>query len=649
MIGKEMQPQNTKRSGIRLRCFLIGIGLIPINGYWVMQQQVVLYAWPSYVVPFSNVIFSLFFLILFHIVPKRLLARPILTQGEFLIIYIMLSLSSALLTFNMMGQLIPEMGHAFWFATPENEWEDLFWRYIPRWLAVDDPSALRNYYQGNSNFFTFDHFEAWIVPICCWTLFTFMLVFTMLCINVIFRRQWVENEKLIYPIIQLPAEMTNPTYRFFKSRFMWIGFSISGVILIFNILNFHYPMIPGIPVKVRFISQLFTEKPWNAIGNLRISFYPFIIGLGFLMPLDLSFSCWFFYLFNRLLLVLFSATNLYTIPRFPFFDEQAFGAYMALVTLTIWMSRGHLKRVLGAILDCSSSYDAQEPMSYRKAFLGMIIGMLFIILFSMKAGMSFWVCVLFFAIYFVLSIAITWMRAALGFPIHSLMNVGADYRMISSIGTRYLNPGSLMVISLYRWLNRGYESHPMPHQLEGFKLTAMTHTDSRKLPFAMMLSTLSGIVIVFILFPYAYYKFGALSPSLSYSTDYYGAEPFTQLQWRLSYPTQPNYLNTSLKGIGFAFASFLMLMRTRFVWWPLHPLGYALSNGWAMAQLWSCMVLSSLAKWAILKFGGLKLYRKARLFFLGAILGDFIIGNFWLTVVGLCFGKPTYIFWQGGI
>ena len=46
-------------------------------------------------------------------------------------------------------------------------------------------------------------------PVLIWTGFIATLLFVMQCINVILRKQWTDRERLSYPIIQLPLEMTD--------------------------------------------------------------------------------------------------------------------------------------------------------------------------------------------------------------------------------------------------------------------------------------------------------------------------------------------------------------------------------------------------------------------------------------------------------
>ena len=84
-------------------------------------------------------------------------------------------------------------------------------------LSVNDKSVLKGYYEGGP-LYNIQHLKVWIIPIATWSVFIFVVLLIMLCINIIIRRQWVENEKLSYPIIQLPLEMTSPN--FFSNRVM---------------------------------------------------------------------------------------------------------------------------------------------------------------------------------------------------------------------------------------------------------------------------------------------------------------------------------------------------------------------------------------------------------------------------------------------
>ena len=145
----------------------------------------------------------------------------------------------------------------------------------------------------------------------------------------ILRKRWTEEEKLSYPIIQLSIRMTD-TSVFFRKKIMWIGFGIAGFMNLLNGLHFLYPSVPSLGGSSYDISPLLTARPWNAIGWTPIAVYPFVVGLGFFTPLDLSLSCWVFYLFWKGQKIAASVLGLRSLPDFPYVEEQSFGAYIAL-------------------------------------------------------------------------------------------------------------------------------------------------------------------------------------------------------------------------------------------------------------------------------------------------------------------------------
>ena len=79
-------------------------------------------------------------------------------------------------------------------------------------------------------------------------------------------------------------------------------------------------------------------------------------------------------------------------------------------------------------------------------------------------------------------------------------------------------------------------------------------------------------------------------------------------------------------GIGFLLVLFMRLMRGNFLWWPFHPAGYALSVSFAMDYFWFCFFVAWVAKALIIRFGGMKAHNSAVPFFLGLILGDYVVG-----------------------
>ena len=174
-------------SGVTWKSIAITIILIPLNFYWIIAGEVgiVGYALNTYAVPVYNVVFSVLALVLLNIILRRVSGVSIFDNTELLTIYILLSAACALPSITFMTILVTTVGHAFWYATPENEWQQLFWNYLPDWLVVKDKSILTGYYEGKSTLYMLSHIKAWLQPIMYWSIFTTCLIFVMLCVNVL--------------------------------------------------------------------------------------------------------------------------------------------------------------------------------------------------------------------------------------------------------------------------------------------------------------------------------------------------------------------------------------------------------------------------------------------------------------------------------
>ena len=634
-----------EKERITFRSILIGVALIPVNYLWIVQLELVTYSLVTYLVPYYTVIFIITVLILCGSGLGKFSSRLRLTYPELAVIYIILSVTTGFCSHNMMQILVSSMGHAFWFATPENDWANVFWRYIPWWLTVDDKDVLRDFYGGDSTLYAMLHINGWLIPVLAWTGFTTMLVIAVLCINVLIRKQWSDREKLTYPIIQLPMAMMNPKSRFFSNRLMWFGFAVAAGISLLNGLHELYPTVPHLRVTRLWLRDTgyFTSEPWNHITRFAvIAFYPFAIGIGFVIPLDLAFSVWFFYIFQKIVTGVGLSAGL---PHeFPYLKDQMLGAYIGLAGIFIWMGRTHFKHILGHVISPKHIDDANEPMPYRLAFLLTIFAFIGLVIFSVMAGMTVWVALIFFVVYLIFSMTVTRIHAQLGYPVHDMLHASPQNLLLTSVGTSSLGPSNLTVIAIYRWFNRTYASHPMPHHLDGFQIGNALNIRTRRLAVIILGVSVIGVLGSFWALLHTYYRLGGASGKMGGVAQYFGKETFRYLQGWMDYPSEPNRAGILAMPIGFLMVIGLALLRLKFFWWPFHPLGYPLVISFGGRMLWMCLLISSTAKFLVLRAGGWQAYRKLVPFFLGLTLGDFTMGSIW-SLVGMALGVRTYDFW----
>ena len=123
--------------------------------------------YPTTVSLYFNVIFCVFVVASSNYLLTQISAKFAVKQGELLTIYIMLAIASSIAGHDMLRVLIPMIPHAFWYASPENDWANLFHRFIPSWIAVSDQKFLADYYRGEGRFLSMGSYSRLVEADTC--------------------------------------------------------------------------------------------------------------------------------------------------------------------------------------------------------------------------------------------------------------------------------------------------------------------------------------------------------------------------------------------------------------------------------------------------------------------------------------------------
>ncbi len=638
---EERHEGSTKRLPLRARTILLSLLLMVANIFWITTIEVRWYSLDVTSLPiFITPIFSLFVVALANRWLQEWRPRWSLTSAELLIVYIVMVTGAVFAGHDMLQNLFGAIGHAEWRATPESGWRERFFDYIPKPLFIWDMEVLRPYYYGASSPYRLDWLAVWVPPLLLWAGLILTLVGMFLCLNYLVLEQWTRHERLAFPLVQLPLAMVEPSGGFWRSRAMWAGFftalSISGL----NGLHVLVPSLPHLPwIKQYELNFLFTERPWSAVGSFRISAYPFAIGLAYLMPPDLGFSAWFFFVARKLFQVFGAARGWDSAENagFPFLNEQAAGAWLALGGLLLMSARNTFSE---AWQIAWSQTDHPNRKLYRACWLGLGAGVMVLALYNhFLLKMSAWVAVLFFGIYFLLALTITRVRAELGAP-HEIYFVNPQRILFDVFTLRGLGVENLTALQSMYWFNRGYRCHPMPNQLEALRMGQAYGLS----PIGMGILILVVSVIAFGVVCWANlhvtYAYGAESACQGFK-NWVGQESFGRLDnWLQNEPYRhPNrwyYLfGGALVVIG------LRVLRGIFAWFPFHPTGYALGVSFAVDYFWFAFLIGWSLKMLLIRFGGMYAHRFGFPFALGLILGDFTMGSLW-SLITIVFQVPTY-------
>lgn len=622
----------------------LGIPLLVLNAWFGTYAYVVVQAllWTQTSL-LRGPIFWLFLLALWNLAARRIAPRLTLTTGEMITLYAMVTLETCAQGIGFVQILVHQMAGAIYYGNADNGWDKELWPHIPDWLALRDSAALNGFFRGNSTFYNLDTLRAWAIPVLAWGTFLFAIFWTLFCIMTLLRHHWAEEERLTFPLVQLPLHMVQATgitpdgTPFWRNSWMWAGFLLAGGLESVNFLNFLFPSIPSIPIKPvgpNQLEDLFTVRPWSEMGMLRLAFYPFAIGIGYLLSLDISFSCWFFYLGTKVVNVASAALGFGEgggsgpANRMPFLQEQSVGAFLALAGWMLWSARSVFVRTFQGILS-GSNRDNQEMMSYRRALIGGGVGILFLTSFLTFAGLAFPVAVLFVLVYLCFSLTLARIVSEAGAGWAWGPEWGASGFTSDAIGSQNLPQKSLVILNGYTSWMRDMCDNPMPQEFHGAQLGRAASVSAPALLKPLLCALILGIALAFWAHLDIYYRFGAATAKVRPWLSTFGTAPFNATMATLQNSQPSDIPGLIAAGVGASIVAGLSLLRQRLTLFPFHPLGFALATTQSMQYMWCPFFLAWGMKAITLRYGGIRAYRAALPFFLGLILGDYIVPIAW--------------------
>ena len=599
------------------------------------------------------------------------LGKKPLSRNEILTVYISCLFSTLAPGHGAENVFVVNLIGPFYYATRENKYLDFMVPYLKPWMTPAIDPATGGYSEASkavvdgwfNNTVTGEvPWGAWLVPLFVWGGAIALMYVMMACLSTMIRKQWAESEALAFPLLRLPLELTEDVDNkknghvigsFFRNGLMWVGFSIAVFIQALRGLNGYFPDVPTFPLDIA-TGQLFTEAPWNQIGYTPILVWPVIVGISYLLTAEISFSFWFFYLFIKMQLIgayligYPSASLPQPVGAFgggtkaAFTFYQQIGCYLAYVAIILYTGREHLRHIVlrGLGRRRATPEESEEAMSYPMAFWGFVLSFGLLIAWSMAAGLNPVLAIGMWTLYVVIILALTRIIAEAGilFVQHGWAPLGTLGQIFGAGPGSYLLSASSLpaAATIQGGLMTDLRGFIMPSFIQGFKLAHDRKIALRPLLVLMLACSL----ITMAMGIYMNVRLGYIQGGLSLDNWYSGGAseiPAKSTASLVKGVKDASYWNLSWVGVGILLTYGMMLARSRFAWFPLHPIGLLISQSYPIGQIWFSVFMGWLAKILITKFGGTDSYRKGVPLFLGLALGDVMMMIFWLVIDG----------WQG--
>jgi hypothetical protein len=653
----EQRPESSPRPSpasplpsITVRSAVAALALLVAGTLWVQRAEVIVPACQiSESVPAIPAVGMLLVLVAITGVSKRLFRREAFNGAQMSLIYIFLCIALSLPGCGIVRFFLNTLPVPFHYATPENKLEDLQ-PFVPSWFVPEDPRVIRTFYDGSPSFAV--PWRAWAAPLAWWTAMFVALWVTLFCITVIIRRQWADNERLVFPLLHLPLGLiaTREGQRllpipFFRDHLMWIGFTVACV---YNMLNMANAIWPAVPTWGKYVdlAQGLQGKPWSAVRPLILHFRPEVVGFGYLVSLETCFSIWFFYVAEQVGAVLASWAGYTGAAGFPFQQEQSLGAYVALTFVLLWFGRLHLRGVVRRIWFGDQGVDdSREAIPYRWAAVGGIAGAAFVLGWWVRAGLFPWIAIVYLLLVLMVAFVYSRIRAECGVPMIWMFPYYQQRKAITYLfGGRLAMPAGAwqnnITLATLTFLSRGYFPALQGYQIEGLKLAEERRGSAWQAGVAILLAVAIGLPAAYWSHLSAFYRYGA-----SYIPGGQWGVSIAQSEFEEAVGFRPPMASmdpdrTIATAFGAVVAIVLTIVRTKVTTFPLHPIAYGMATAYG-SLVWGPFFLVWMVKWVILKYGGMKLYRRLIPTFLGLALGHFFAAGLVWGVLGAT-GKAVF-------
>lgn len=511
---------------------------------------------------------------------------------------------------------------------------------VPNWIGPPAGVGLKAFLEGSPGGSI--PWSLWLRPALSWGVLLITLLTTLAAALSLVRRSWMEHERLAYPMVQIPMRILTAAEggRSRTAPLFWIGFGITACLDGLNMLRAFYPSTPALGAGID-IGAWFTSPPWSSLAPLWVSYRPEILGLAFLMPGDVLLTAWLSYLLLRLSSVARAAAGSPVLSTAYDYQEMGMGAFLCLFALLIIRAWPELRRTWRLAFR-SHQDDVDEPMPFRVAWALALLGPLFMVLWLRALGMPLWVAAVHLGLLLSVAIVYARIRCETGTPSVYLFPFWQQQSLLTNLwGSQALAGSSgqgLVALAAVGGLSRGVLPEIAAYSAEGMSLAAQTGARQRHLMGRYLFGVVVGLLLGGTLYLAVCYRHGADNIGGGYQLAVM-RQQYGVVAARLASPDLPRPALVMQTCIGGLIAFTLNWMRQKVLWFPFHPVGFAMTSAYGY-HLWFPFLLAWIAKSLILRMGGHGAYMRMMPLFLGIAMGRYLFTGIVWGLLGMT-GHPA--------
>lgn len=496
----------------------------------------------------------------------------------------------------------------------------------------------------------------WLPTISFWWLIQVLMGFFMLSIATIFRREWIDVEKVPFPTALVAYESVAIPALKLQSRTKFIVGMLIGIVAQMPIfLQALFPWFPDIygwrtGTCGNGASSLASNPALAGIVGLdSVNKQPLAFPIAYLIPQSVLLSTLLWYL---TFVILHQAAyamgyytgietvtdvccrwNTYVSTNEPFkaIVPTYVGGFVGIALFYLYRTRRSIADTIRTALHRSDEWaeiEKDEPIRYRTSYMMLTISTILLAAFFMVSGVS-----LLRAALLIVTVFITWFAQAYVFGRTSFQMIGDSYGMWPF---KFFNPVvpdvKTLDYALPVYFSRTFGADQASYGWGGVLFSSFASYRFAKLAGVRNDNVLKASAVTIVVTPLAVlfvyisllYAFGnRLGPWFTgggiygYSTTFYDTYPATE-PWILQMVA------------GILITGAVTLLHARFIWFPLEPIGFIVGFGQFAYEFgyWSTILVAWVLKTATLRIGGSKAYEE-----IGVPIATGIVAGCMLTIL----------------
>jgi len=367
------------------------------------------------------------------------------------------------------------------------------------------------------------------------------------------------------------------------------------------------------------------------------------VGVSFLLNTEVSLSLWLFFVLNNVQKIIRERMG---IPHDGMFESrQQMGGYVAFAAISLWTMRNHLRAVVRkAFAGADDVDDSKEGLSYRTAMIGLIAAVAVLVAWLGILGCPPHISLMLLGVIVIALLVLSRFIAQCGLLLVQMTFPPGPLAVVQDlVGDKLITAKGLTAGTFHQAvLYNDTREVLMPTLLNNARM-AEGRLNLRSIFIAMMAAVVLSYSVSYVSQVIGYYQYGANNIN-AYATQVYPKQSLDRLAMSIQSPAPPAAWRGGINGgvkhyvIGAGAVALVTLLRSRFSWWFVHPIGILTAQTYPLQHMWLAIFIGWACKSLAQRYARGPLMAKPRHFFLGIVIGDALITIFW-ALVGLALGE----------